>query len=58
VVGDVAEVDGAIASVVRDVAGVVEAVTHVGEEVIDADWICAFSMDMAAKLLKPVVQVI
>ena len=50
-VEDVAGVVGAIASVVGAVAGV-------GEGLIDTDRICASSMVMAAKLLKPVVQVI
>jgi len=51
VVGDVAGVVGAVASVI-------EAVANVDEEVIDADWICASSMVVLVKLLRPVVQMI
>ena len=47
-----------VVGMVKDVAGVVGAVANVGEELIDTDWICAFSMVVAAKLLKPVVQVV
>ena len=54
-----------VVSVVRDVVGVVRAVASVigvvadvGEEAIDADWICASSVVMAAKLSRLVVQVI
>jgi len=47
-----------VAGVVRAVANVDGAIASVGEEVIDIDWICVSSMVVAAKLLKPMVQVI
>ena len=43
---------------VGDIAGVVEVVADAGVEVIAADQICASSMVVVAKLLKPVVEVI
>jgi ABC-type xylose transport system permease subunit len=49
VVGDIARVVGAIASVVRAVAD---------EDVVDTNRICASSVVVAVKLLTPVVQVI
>jgi hypothetical protein len=49
--------------VVEDVAGVVEDVanvvgTVVGEDVVDADWICASFVVVTVKPSTPVVQVI
>jgi len=49
---------GNFAGVVGAVASMIEAVADVDEEVIDADWICASSMVVSMKLLRPVVQMI
>ena len=49
---------GDVASVVEAVASMVRATTNVGEEVIGADRICTSSMVIAVKLLKPMVQMI
>jgi hypothetical protein len=47
-----------VARVVEAVASVVGAIADAGEEVVDADQISASSIVVAAKLLKPVVQMI
>jgi len=49
---------GDVAGVVRAIASVVGAAADVDEEVIDANWICVFFVVLVAKLLKLVVQVI
>ena len=61
VAGKRRRVVGVVANVTRvvgAVASVIEAVANVDEEVIDADWICASSMVVLVKLLRPVVQMI
>ena len=45
------------AGVVGARSNVVGAIADAGEAVVDADWICAFSVVMAMKLSKPVVNV-
>jgi len=47
-----------VARVVEAVASVVGAIADAGEEVVDVDQISASSIVVAAKLLKPVVQMI
>ena len=47
-----------VAGVVGAIASVVGATADVDEEVIGADQICASSMVVVVKLMKPVVQVI
>jgi hypothetical protein len=47
---------GAIAGVVKAIANVVGAI--VDEDVVDADRICASSMEVAVKVLTPVILVI
>ena len=50
----VAEEDAGVAGARSNVVG---AVADAGEVVVDADWICAYSVVMAMKLSEPVVQV-
>jgi len=48
-------VGGDVVGVVEAIASMVGGIADASEEVIDADWIYASSMVVAAKLLKPVI---
>jgi hypothetical protein len=58
VIGDAVGVVGDVAGVVRAVTSVVGDVADVGEDMIDADWICTSSVAAAVKLSALVVQVV